>query len=260
MNAAYIDDAHKGKVNSMITVLNTVATLLAIGATSYLVSRHDSVTLSILIVLSLLLSLLPYIFFLDHRELRSDTSFVEVYRFLIGTDFRENIVPFAMETFWIVERICIPLYIFIVVGDFQMTSTVIAVPIVLEFFTTIVFGLHIDAFARQAFLTSTALKSFTSLLFPLIGSNLVGIFIAQSYGRITDNLFGNSFCTLIQKKAKRYPPILFVTAEEMALCFTEFFALSAFAFIAYFVGDRIFLAIFLMSFVGVWTMYCYWRH
>jgi len=103
------------------------------------------------------------------------------------------------------------------------------------------FAKKIDFFEKESFFDSVLLKSLTSIFFLFFNFHTFLLFINQTYSKITQNLFDNSFKTLIQKKSKKTSPILFSTAKEMILCFTEFFILIIFSIVAYYVQEKVFI-------------------
>lgn len=257
--AAYVADKNKGKVNSLITVLRAIAAMLAAALTGALLAGDHRLLLMNLIFAALALSLLPYFFLLDRRELQASGGFAESFRFLASPDFRENLIPFSIQSFLIIERIFIPFFIFLFVGDLETMALLVAGAIVLELGATLFFGRAIDQFGRRSFLGATVLKSASSLLFLFFLNGPVWAFFSQTYAKITENIFSTSFNTQLQKKARRSDPILFATAKEMSLCFTEFFVLLALAGCAVALQEKTFLLVFASSFVAIWVLYRFWQ-
>ena len=138
INSIYVKNEHKGKVNSFTTVLKTIATMVAVLIAGQLALAHDYILLGI-IVAAMVFSVIPYMLLMDKKEIPVGGNFFDAYKLLFSKKFKENIIPFSAKTFLIVERIFIPLYVFILVGNFKIVSYVIAFSVIFEMAATFIF-------------------------------------------------------------------------------------------------------------------------
>ncbi|MDC0506082.1 hypothetical protein OAN96_00630 [Candidatus Gracilibacteria bacterium] len=256
----YVKNTHKGRVNSLTFIISSLAIIVAVFVGGYFIAQGNNILLLGLITGSLVLSNLSYICLLDKYSGSNSYTFREVFRYLLSPAFRENLIPFSMQTFLIIEKIFIPLFIFTFVGDFQVLSYIVGFAVLIEFIVLFLFGKRIDIMPGKGFFQASFLRSLSSIFFIFFSLNTWLIFFNQTYAKISEKMFDSSFGTLLQTKAKKgKDAILFVTAKEMTLCFTEFFILIGFSGFAYVYGDLVFMFIYLCSFLAVWVMYNTWR-
>ncbi len=256
----YIQDRHKGRVNSINAIIRALITMLSITIWAYFIVNALVMELLSLIILFYIIGVWVYQILLDRIELPWAPSFISVFRYLFHARFRENLIPFWLETFLIIELIFLPLFIYVFVGDLQIVSYIVSFALWVEVIILIAFGKKIDAFSQSSFFQSMVLKSISSLSFILFTINIWWTFICNTYMRISYAMFLSSFGTLLQKKAKKESnPIVFSATKEMILCFTEFFILLLFAGLAYFMGNNIFIIIFISASAAVAWIYYKWR-
>lgn len=256
----YVENHNRGKFNSLNTILKIIAIFISVGIGSVLLIAHLYIYILFTITFFLVISLLTYVFFLEKKEINGRHTFKSIYAYLFSKAFRENIVPFSFQSFLVIERIFIPLFIFLYFGSLEIAAFIILFSVFIEIIIQFKFGKYIDAFSKKSFASASALKSFNSILFISSYVSVNMLYVGQIYNRIAENMFAISFGTTFQTKAKKIDdPILFTTAKEMSLCFAELFFLLILFGIGYFIQERIFIVLFISSFVSVWIMYWYWR-
>lgn len=259
VNSKYIDNNHKWRFNTMNIILKSISIIIATFVSWYFIWKWYNLELFIITILFSIFSFLPYFFILEKSNLKHNHKFLDVFMYLFSPTFKPNLVPFSFQTFFIVERIFIPLFIYIAIPDFEIVSYIIWFATLVEFLILFSFWKTIDKFTHKSFFTATLLKSINSLFFIIQNFHFWLIFLNQIYSKTTENMYESSFWTLIQKKAKQeIDPILFTTAKEIILCFTEFIILVIMSFLAYFLWNNIFIIIFSSSFVALWITYKTW--
>ena len=236
----YVEDEHRGKFNSLNTILKIIAIFVSVGIGSFLLIKGLNIYIIFIITFFLILSLLTYVFFLEKKKINGTHSFKTVYSYLFSERFRENVVPFSFQSFLIIERVLIPLFIYIYFGDLKTTAIIILISVFVEMIILYLFGKHIDAFSRKSFNEASWLKSFNSVIFLLSYLNYKIVYFSQIYNRIAENIFSVSFRTKLQTKARKITdPLLFTTAKEMSLCFAELIFLLILSVISIFIGERL---------------------
>lgn len=260
VNSNYVDDNHKWRFNTMNIIFKSISTILATFISWYFIAEWYDLSLFIITIFMSFFSYLPYFLILEKSEIKHNHKFLDVFKYLFSPNFKPNLVPFSFQIFFIVERIFIPLFIYIAIPDFKIVSYIIWFATFIEFLLLFSFWKSIDKFTHKSFFTATLLKSINSLFFLIQNFHFWLIFLNQLYSKITENMYESSFWTLIQKKAKKeFDPFLFTTAKEMILCFTEFIILVIMSFFAYFIWNNIFIVIFSSSFLALWITYKTWK-
>lgn len=259
--ALRVEPKHYGRFNSLNAIFVNFANLLALGVGSLLLINGEKLTIVILSLIFVIISSLAFKLLVTTITIPQNYTFLGTYKYLFADHFKENVLPFSMNTFLIVERLVLPLFIFIFIGDLQQTAFIIVLAVLLEFIAQLLFGRRLDRFAKKSFKQSVIFRSSNSLL--LLLSPLVGafVYIAQAYSRIAHNIFNTAFRSNIQTKANhKKDPLLFTTSAEMALCFGEIFFLFTLAGVSVFIGQHVFLVIFLATFIAAWTIYLSWKN
>ena len=256
----YINDEHRGRFNSFNSIFKTFAALLSIGISTILLIHELHIYVVLVIATALILSVISYVFLLEDRELRSTYSIYDVYHFLFSQGFRENLAPFSLQALLIIERILIPLFIFIYFENFETTAYIVMTAVGLEAIVLYLFGKYIDRFSKQSFYNASLIRSLNPIIFLLSHFSGVFVYVGQIYVRIAENVFNASFETKLQTKARKIDdPILFVVGKEMTLCFTESGVLLILALLAYAVQEHVFSFVFAGSFLAIWVLYMSWR-
>ncbi len=260
LSAIYIKDEHKWRVLSLNIIFKQLSIILSAFTWWYLIATDQNILLILIIILSFILSNLVYFILLEKKEIKIIYHFRDIFKYLFSIKFKENLVPFWFQAFLIIERIFIPLFMFIFIWDFETLSYIVWFSILLEFLILLFFWKRIDTLKNKSFFWATLLKSISSLFLRLLNVNTPLVFFNKTYAWITENIFTNAFWTLIQKKAgKEKNAILFTSAKEIILCFSEFFILVFLSGIAYFIWNPIFIVIFVSSFIAIWIMYFTWK-
>ena len=256
----YVESNQMGKFNSLNTIIKFIGIFISVGIGSLLLIKGLKIYIIFMISFFLIISLLTYVFFLEKKKINGKHSFKTIYSYLFSKDFKENIIPFSSQSFLIIERVLLPLFIFIYFGDLKTTAIIILVSIFVEMIILYFFGKHIDSFSKKSFCEASWLRSFSPIIFLVSYLNYKIVYFGQIYNRIVENIFETSFNTKLQGKAKKIiDPILFTTSKEMALCFAELIFLLILFAISILIKEKIFTLIFLGSFISVWIIYKYWK-
>ena len=260
IHSMYVENHHRGKFNSLRNIFKILATALSISILAFFLILDLKIYIPFFTISFWLLAIACYAFFLEKRPLHATYSLKEVYQYFFSKTFRENILPFSMQAFLIIEMITIPLFIYFYFKDLKITSAIIILSLFLEAMVLFFLGRYIDTFSKKYFSRSLALNALNPLIF--LSSYVCPplIYVGNMYHGISKNIFETSFSTKLQTKAKTVQdPLLFTTSKEMALCFAELFFLSILFAISLFLQEKIFVLIFLASFVATLTIYLSWK-
>jgi len=259
ISALYINPEQRGKINGIVTIIQRATAIISIAIVGLFL--NNAIILYIFIITTLFISLIPYKILVKNEKHERKYSIKEPFKHIFSSSFRQYIPTFSMQSFPIIERSLIALFVYVLVGDIIVLSSIIIVASVIEMIIIYVFGKVTDRSSKKTFFVATSLRSLVSLSLIFLNFTTFLLYIMQTFFKITNKVHQNVFGVLTQRATKeQVDPIIFTTSKEMVLCFTEFIILMLFSFTALFIEDRIFVVIFLSSCISVWIMYFKWRN
>ena len=148
LSSKYIENEHRGKFNSFYYIFKILGTVFA----SCLVA-WGVISDSVLILFSIIaiFFLLQYIVILkiDYKLEKKSNAFKESIKYLVKSKSKYKII-YALRANHIIERIFIPMYLYIILQDFKAFSTVIVVSLLFQIITITLIGKYTDKNLRKS--------------------------------------------------------------------------------------------------------------
>lgn len=254
LHSVLVHDANRGRQNSLELVLTSVASLLAVGLGTLVLSYYSFFVMVAAVALLLTFAL--------HSASRlslpgqAPLRFRDSYNYLTSKPFRPYLIPLAAYSLVIIANIEVaPLFVFIRMGRIETFGAVLGATFAVQFFLTLLWGDSIDRWkSRKSASVASILQALGNIAYLFMGTNPVRAFVVNAYNSTVWNLVRNSFETRNQTEANRdSSPFLFMAGLQMALCFTEIVALVIFALIAFFDPELSFIVVFLASVIGLFV-------
>jgi MFS family permease len=253
LHSVLIKDGSRGKQYTFEQVGVAISGLLAtiIGTAALLHAFHFAI---ICLIAVLLLAIAPLMLIMDEVNISIRPQISTAYKFLISEEYKENVLPFSGYAVAIIGNITImPLFIFVLVHKAIAFGDIIFYGLLIQIIFLLIYGVLMDRKGHKetlpvvgglqiagnmGFIIATCVPY---VLIPLTGTN-----------NTIWSLFMSNYNTRIQQKAnKRGNAFLFNTVVQMNLCFIEVIVLSVLALVALCWGTKVFVAVFLISCLGL---------
>lgn len=196
--------------------------------------------------------LLQYIFIrkIDYKVENKTNAFKTSMKYIIKSKSRYKII-YALRTSHIIERQYVPLYLFIAVKDFSVFSSITIISLLLQIITVSLIGKYTDKNIGKANTLVTIIKVIITSIF-LFAKNKVTIAFNKVLNDNFEKVYETSINTSIQniiKESKENNELL-ATVGQMSLCFTEVIVFTLLTIISGFIGEKVFIIIFILSIIS----------
>ena len=246
LSSKYIDKKHRGRFNSFINITKILGQVMATCLVAWGVISNNNIILFIIISIFFLLQ---YILIkkIDYKVANKTQVFSASIRYMLKSKSRYKII-YALRTSHIIERQFVPLYLYIVLKDFKLFSSIIASSLLLQIITITLIGKYSDSNISKSNNLVTIIKSKITGVF-LFAKNKVVITFNKALIDNFEKVYETSIQTSIQNiiKESKESNELLSTVGQMSLCFTEVIVFFILAILSNFIGEKVFIIIFILS-------------
>ena len=258
LSSQYIDNEHRGRVNSFLNVTKVIATALASCLVAWGIIFNNNVFIFIVITTFFLLQ---YIFIkqIDYKVESKTNALKATMKYIFKSKSKYKII-YALRTSHIIERLFVPLYVFIVLKDFSLFSFIIILSLLLQIVTIILIGKYADKDIIKSNNLVTVLKAIITGVF-LFAKSKVAIAFNKTISDNFEKVYETSVQTSIQNiiKESKEDNDLLSAVGQMSLCFTEVIVFAILALISSFIAEKIFIHIFVLSIISTMNINQYIR-
>lgn len=249
LSSKYVETEHRGRYNSLINISKIIAVALASCLVAWGVISDNNIILFTIIAIFFLLQ---YIFIrkIDYKVENKTNAFKSSMKYIIKSKSRYKII-YALRTSHIIERQYVPLYLFIAVKDFSVFSSIIIISLLLQIITVSLIGKYTDKNIVKANSLVTIIKVIITSVF-LFAKNKVTIAFNKVLNDNFEKVYETSINTSIQNiiiESKEDNDLLSAVGQ-MSLCFTEVIVFALLAIISSFIGEKVFIIIFILSIIS----------
>lgn len=249
LSSKYVETEHRGRYNSLINISKIIAVALASCLVAWGVISDNNIILFTIIAIFFLLQ---YIFIrkIDYKVENKTNAFKASMKYIIKSKSRYKII-YALRTSHIIERQFVPLYLFIAVKDFSVFSSIIIISLLLQIITVSLIGKYTDKNIGKANSLVTIIKIIITSVF-LFAKNKVTIAFNKVLNDNFEKVYETSINTSIQNiiKESKEDNDLLSAVGQMSLCFTEVIVFALLAIISSFIGEKVFIIIFILSIIS----------
>ncbi len=249
LSSKYVETEHRGRYNSLINISKIIAVALASCLVAWGVISDNNIILFTIIAIFFLLQ---YIFIrkIDYKVENKTNAFKASMKYIIKSKSRYKII-YALRTSHIIERQFVPLYLFIAVKDFSVFSSITIISLLLQIITVSLIGKYTDKNIGKANTLVTIIKVIITSVF-LFAKNKVTIAFNKVLNDNFEKVYETSINTSIQNiiiESKEDNDLLSAVGQ-MSLCFTEVIVFALLAIISSFIGEKVFIIIFILSIIS----------
>ncbi len=249
LSSQYVDKEHKGRFNSFFKISKILGQALGSGLVTWGIITNNNIILFTIIVIFFLLQ---YVFIrkIDYKPQNKVNAFKSSMKCIFKNNSRYKFI-YALRTSHIIERQFVPLYVYIVLKDFTLFSSIIIISLLLQVITITLIGKYSDKNIAKSNNLVTIIKLIITTIF-LFAKNKITISLNKTVSDNLEKVYETSIDTSIQniiKESKENNELL-STVGQMSLCFTELIVFSILAFFSKFIREKIFLVIFILSIIS----------
>lgn len=245
----YVESKHRGRFNSIYFISKILGIVLASVLVAWgIISNNKVVLLSIITIFYIL----QYIVILqiDYKPEKKTNTFKSSIKYLLHSKSKYKII-YALRANHIIERLFVPLYLYIALKDFKAFSVVVVISLLFQIITVTLIGKYTDKNIKKA----NTLVSLIRLIITSIYLFAKNKFVISVNKTVSDNLekvYETSIQTSIQNmiKESKEDHDLLSAVGQMSLCFAEVVILSILSIISKYIGEDIFYLIFLLSIIS----------
>lgn len=249
LSSKYVDTEHRGRYNSFINISKIIGTALASCLVAWSVITANNIILFTIITIFFVLQ---YIFIkkIDYKVENKTSAFKTTMKYIFKTKSRYKII-YALTTNQIIEKQFAPLYLYIVLKNFSLFSSIVIVSLLLQIITIMLIGKYSDKnLSRSNNLVSIIKTTITGIY--LFSKNKVMISLNNTLSDNFAKVYETSIQTSIQNiiRNSKEDSDLLSAVGQMSLCFTEVVIFSILSILSIFIGDKVFYIIFILSMIS----------
>ena len=249
LSSRYVETKHRGRYNSLLNISNLLGTALSSCFVAWGVITDNSMILFAFITFFFLLQ---YIFIkqIDYKPENKSNAFKATMKYILKSKSKYKVI-YALRTNHILERLFVSLYLYIMIEDFKLFSSITIISMFLQVLTIILIGKYSDKNIRKSNDLVTVIKTIITGVF-LITKNKIVIAINKMLNDNFQKVYETSTQTSIQNiiKESKEDNELLSAVGQMTLCFTEIIVFGILALISKFIGEKIFIMIFILSIIS----------
>lgn len=249
LSSKYVETEHRGRYNSFLGISKILGTAIASGLVAWGVITDNQIVLFSMIAIFFLLEFI-FIQMIDYKVENNTSAFKASMKYILKSKSRYKMI-YALRTNHIIERQFVPLYLYLVLKDFQLFSSIMIVSLFLQVLTVALIGKYSDKNIARANHLVTIIKTMITAVF-LVTKNKVIISFNKTLNDNFEKVYETSIQTSIQniiKESKENNELLSAVGQ-MSLCFTEVMVFAILAMVATFIGESVFYMIFVLSIIS----------
>ena len=238
----YVESNHRGRFNSIYFISKILGIVLASVLVAWgIISNNKVVLLSIITIFYIL----QY-----YKPEKKTNTFKSSIKYLLHSKSKYKVI-YALRANHIIERLFVPLYLYIALKDFKAFSVVVVISLLFQIITVTLIGKYTDKNIKKA----NTLVSLIRLIITSIYLFAKNKFVISVNKTVSDNLekvYETSIQTSIQNmiKESKEDHDLLSAVGQMSLCFAEVVIFAILSIISKYIGEDIFYLIFLLSIIS----------
>ncbi len=249
LSSRYVENEHRGKFNSFYFISKILGTVLASFLVTWGVISDNNLILFSIIIIFFLLQYVATIK-IDYKPENRTNTFKASIKYLIHSKSKYKTI-YALRTNHIIERLFVPMYLYIILQDFVAFSTVTIVSLLFQIITITLIGKFADKDLKKSNQLVSTIRVLITAVY-LFVKNKILISFNKTLSDNFEKVYETSIQTSIQNiiKESKEDNELLSAVGQMSLCFTEVYIFALLAFMAKFIGESVFYVIFILSIIS----------
>ncbi len=249
LSSRYVENEHRGRFNSFYFISKILGIVLASCLVAWGVISDNNLILFSVIIIFFLLQYIATIK-IDYKPENKTNTFKASIKYLVHSKSKYKII-YALRTNHIIERLFVPMYLYIILQDFAIFSTVIIVSLLFQIVTITLIGKYADKDLKKSNNLVSNIRIVITAIY-LFTKNKILISFNKTLSDNFEKVYETSIQTSIQNiiKKSREDNELLSAVGQLSLCFTEVFVFALLAFIAKFIEEKVFYIIFILSIIS----------
>ena len=249
LSSKYVNTNHRGRFNSIVYISKILGAVMASCLITWGVVSSNNIIIFVLIIIFFLLQ---YIMVkkIDYKPKSSKNAFIATFKYLLKNKSKYKVI-YALRTNHIIERLFVPLYLYIILNDFTLFGTVIVLSLLFQIITISLIGRYTD---KNIYKANSLVSGIKILItgFYLLTKNKVLVSLNKMLSDNFDKVYETSIQTSIQNiiKNNREDNEMLSAVGQMSLCFTEVIIFGILSIISIYVKENVFYVIFILSIVS----------
>ena len=250
VSCRYIKTEHRGRYNSIRSITKILGSAIASVIVTYGVVANNTNLIFGIVTLFFLLDFIFTAMVSYKTEVKNKSDFKAIFNYILHTKSSLKTI-YSLRAFHIIERLFLPLYIYIALEDFKLFSTVIIVSLIIQIIPIIIIGKTTDRNIKKTNNVVSILKIIVLSIF-IFAKDKIVISIDKTVNDNFEKVYDTNAQTLIQNvtKNENEDKSFLSTIGQMSLCFTEIIVLLIFALIAKIVDIEVFKILFIGSIIA----------
>ena len=246
LSSKYVESEHRGRFNSLYFINKILGTVFASCLVAWGVISDNTLILFSIIVIFFILQYIA-ILKIDYKPEKKSSTFKASIKYLIQSKSKYKII-YALRTNHIIERLFVPMYLYILLQDFRAFSVVIVVSLLFQIITITLIGKYADKNIKKSNNLVSLIRVIITAVYLFTKDKLI-ISINKTVSDNLEKVYETSIQTSIQNiiKESEEDYDLLSAVGQMSLCFTEVIVFAILSIISIFVKEKIFILIFILS-------------
>lgn len=200
ISSKYVENEHRGRYNSMRNIARIFGQTLASVFVAWGVTSDNNTLLLLVISMAFLLDYLCTAV-VDYRpKVSNGNVFKETIKFMFKNMNHYELI-YALRTNHIIERLFVPLYVYLALQDFVAFSTVITVSLLVQIITVMIIGKLTDKNTQKTNNMVTAIRALITTVYLFI-QNKVAISFNKALSDNFEKVYETTLQTSIQNMIK----------------------------------------------------------
>ena len=246
LSSKYVENEHRGRFNSLYFISKILGTVFASCIVAWGVINNNTIVLFSIIVIFFMLQYIT-ILKIDYKPKKKSSTFKASIKYLIHSKSKYKII-YALRTNHIIERLFVPLYLYMLLQDFKAFSVVVIISLLFQIITITLIGKYADKNIKKSNNLVSTIRVIITAIY-LFAKNKIIISINKAVGDNLEKVYETSIQTSIQNiiKESKEDYDLLSAVGQMSLCFTEVIIFTILSIISIFIEEKIFIVIFILS-------------
>lgn len=249
LSSKYVESRHRGRFNSFYFISKILGMVLASCLVAWgVISDNKIILFSIIFIFYIL----QYVVVskIDYKPEKKVSTFKLSIKYLLYSKSKYKII-YALRTNHIIERLFVPMYLYILLRDFKAFSTVVIISLLFQIITVMLIGKYTDKNIRNSNTLVSIIRLAITSIYLFVKNKLI-ISINKTVSDNLEKVYETSIQTSIQNiiKDSKEDHDLLSAVGQMSLCFTEVIVFAILSIIAKYIGENVFYIIFVLSIVS----------